>query len=42
MTFVIDADNNITAYADAPDGPELKLSEHRFGSERNLDTLARS
>ena len=44
MTFVIDADNNITAYANAtaPDGAELKLSEHRFGSEKDLATLAGS
>ena len=44
MTFVIDADNNITAYnnATAPDGEELKLSEYRFGSEKELATLAGS
>ena len=44
MTFVIDADNKITAYAGAtaPEGAELKLSEHRFGSERELATLAGS
>lgn len=42
MTFVIDADNNITAYANAaaPGSAELKLSEHRFGSEKELATLA--
>src|SRR5215217_5004580 len=42
MTFVIDADNNITAYAadTAPVGAELKLNEHRFASEKELATLA--
>ena len=42
MTFVIDADNNITAYAadTAPAGAELKLSEHPFGSEKELANLA--
>ena len=41
MTLVIDADNIITAYADAaaPDGAELKLSEHRFSSEKELTTF---
>ena len=40
MTFVIDADNNITAYttSSAPDGAELKLSEESFGSEKELAT----
>jgi len=44
MTFVIDADNNITAYpADtAPAGAELKLSEHSFGSEKELANLAKT
>jgi hypothetical protein len=38
MTFVIDVDNNITAYANAaaPGDSKLKLSEHLFVSERNL------
>src|SRR3954454_5264985 len=42
MTFVIDAENNITAYAadTAPAGAELKLSEHPFGSEKELPSLA--
>jgi hypothetical protein len=42
VTFVIDADNNITTYATntAPAGAELKLSEHRFGSEKELASLA--
>src|SRR5258708_10559074 len=42
MTFVIDAENNITAYAadTAPAGAELKLSEHAFGSEKELANLA--
>ena len=42
MTFVIDADNNITAYtnATAPDGAELKLNEQRFSTEKELGALA--
>src|SRR5712671_3756535 len=42
MTFVIDADNNIAAYAadTAPTGAELKLNEHSFSSEKELANLA--
>lgn len=41
MTFVIDAENNITAYTDAtaPDGAELKLSEQCFSTEKELAAL---
>ena len=44
MTFVIDADNNITAYtnATAPQGAELKLNEQSFSTEKELATLAGS
>ena len=44
MTFVIDADNNITAYtnATAPQGAELKLNEQSFSTEKDLATLAGS
>src|SRR5882724_4388409 len=42
MVFVIDADSNITAYANAtaPNGAELKLREQGFASEKELATLA--
>ncbi|MEO5952549.1 MAG: hypothetical protein ABIQ44_08815 [Chloroflexia bacterium] len=42
MTFVIDVDNNITAYtaATAPSGTELKLSEESFGAEKEFASLA--
>jgi len=42
MTFVIDADNNITAYTGdtAPADSELKLSEDGFASEKELAALA--
>ncbi len=42
MTFVIDAENNITAYTPdtAPSGTEVKLSEESFGSEKELAALA--
>ena len=42
MTFVIDADNNITAHTagTAPSGAELKFNEQSFGSEKELATLA--
>jgi len=45
MTFAIDADNNVTAYAGAtaPDGAELKLSEPhwlRKGTRRTRNHLA--
>jgi hypothetical protein len=42
MIFVIDAENNITAYtrATAPDGAELKLTEQRFSIEKELAALA--
>jgi len=44
MTFVIDADNNITAYTDgtAPEGAELKLNELSFATEKELASLAAS
>ena len=44
MTFVIDADNNITAYTDAiaPQNGELKLNEQSFSTEKELATLAAS
>jgi len=44
MTFVIDSDNNITAYtnATAPEGVELKLNEQSFSTEKELATLAGS
>ena len=44
MTFVIDADNNITAYTDvtAPEGAELKLNELSFATEKELASLAGS
>ncbi|MEP6538672.1 MAG: hypothetical protein ABJF23_25265 [Bryobacteraceae bacterium] len=42
MIFIIDADNNITAYTPdtAPTGTEFKLNEQSFGSEKELTALA--
>ena len=44
MTFVIYADNNITAYnsAAAPEGAELKPNEQSFSTEKELATLSGS